>query len=284
MPLLGYDVDPRGSKLVVNEAEAVRVQAIFELYLQHQALLPVVEELERRGWRTKAWTTRKGRARGGQRFTRTNLYHLLTRVAYVGKVRYGNEVHQGEHAAIVERDVWERVQALLCRHGRRDPVRVRSAALLQGLLRCVPCNCRMSPTCVVGRAGRRYRYYVCSQAQRQGWQRCPSKSLSASAIERLVIAQVRALANDPDRLREMAAELPTDLAVEDPPGGAEGTATATPLDVIRQPAWDALSPEDKAAVVQGLIERVHYDGARGKVAVTFRPRGLRALAAREEVS
>ena len=142
----------------------------------------------------------------------------------------------------------------------------------------------MSPTCVAGSAGTRYRYYACSNAQRRGWQQCPSKSLSGNTIERLVITQVRALANDPDRLREMAAELPTDLAVEDPPGGAEGTATATPLDVIRQPAWDALSPEDKAAVVQGLIERVHYDGARGKVAVTFRPRGLRALAAREEVS
>ena len=33
MPLLGYDVDPRGSKLVVNEDEAARVRAIFELYL-----------------------------------------------------------------------------------------------------------------------------------------------------------------------------------------------------------------------------------------------------------
>src|SRR6516164_3748001 len=208
MPLLGYDVDPRGSKLVVNETEAVRVRAIFALYLRHQALLPVVEELERRGWRTKAWTTRKGRARGGQRFTRTNLYHLLTRVAYVGKVRYRNEVHQGEHAAIVEPEVWSQVQALLRRHGRRDPVRVRSAAMLQGLLRCLPCNCRMSPTWVVGSAGTRYRYYVCSQTQRRGWQRCPSKSLSAAVIEKLVVAQVRALANDSDRLQEMIASFP----------------------------------------------------------------------------
>ena len=156
--------------------------------------------------------------------------------------------------------------------------------MLQGLLRCVPCKCRMSPTCVAGSAGTRYRYYACSNAQRRGWQQCPSKSLSASAIERLVITQVRALANDPDRLREMAAELPRDLAVEDPAGDAEGTTTAPPLDVIRQPAWDDLSPEEKAAVVRGLIERVNYDGARGKVAVTFRPAGILAIAAREEVS
>src|SRR5260221_4450023 len=52
-PLLGYDVDPRGVKLLVNEEEAVRVRAIFALYLEHQALLPVVQELNRRGWTTK---------------------------------------------------------------------------------------------------------------------------------------------------------------------------------------------------------------------------------------
>jgi site-specific DNA recombinase len=50
MPLLGYDVDPRGSKLTVNEPEAEQVRAIFALYRQHQALLPVVHELARRGW------------------------------------------------------------------------------------------------------------------------------------------------------------------------------------------------------------------------------------------
>jgi site-specific DNA recombinase len=48
-PVLGYDVDERGYRLVVNEHEAARVRAIFELYLEHQALLPVVRELEQRG-------------------------------------------------------------------------------------------------------------------------------------------------------------------------------------------------------------------------------------------
>ena len=48
-PLLGYDLDPRGGRLLVNDDEAQRVRAIFALYLEHQALLPVVQELERRG-------------------------------------------------------------------------------------------------------------------------------------------------------------------------------------------------------------------------------------------
>src|SRR5205814_2952688 len=48
-PLLGYDVDPR-SRLVINESEATQVRAIFALYLEHGGFIPVIEELERRGW------------------------------------------------------------------------------------------------------------------------------------------------------------------------------------------------------------------------------------------
>src|SRR5262245_9657265 len=92
-PLLGYDVDPKGGRLLVNEEEAVRVCVIFELYLEKQSLLPVVEELARRGWVGKRWRNRKGKERGGQPFTRTSLYRLLTNVAYTGKTRYKGEVH-----------------------------------------------------------------------------------------------------------------------------------------------------------------------------------------------
>src|SRR3954465_1278535 len=42
-PLLGYDVDPKGGRLLVNEDEAARVRALFALYLEKQSLLPVVE-------------------------------------------------------------------------------------------------------------------------------------------------------------------------------------------------------------------------------------------------
>src|SRR5438034_9148650 len=101
MPRLGYDVDPQSKKLVVNRQEAARVRAIFRLYLERQALVPVVQELERRAWVNKRWVTRKGRRRGGRPFTKPRLYELLTTVLYLGKVRHKHEVHDGEHPAIV---------------------------------------------------------------------------------------------------------------------------------------------------------------------------------------
>ena len=50
-PLLGYDVDPRGTKLVINEIEAPQVRMIFDLYLQHRSMVAVLREIDSRGWR-----------------------------------------------------------------------------------------------------------------------------------------------------------------------------------------------------------------------------------------
>jgi len=67
--ILGYDVASQGGGLVVNETEARRVREIFQLYLDYGSLIPVVQELDRRGWTLKAWTTREGRKVGGTQFT-----------------------------------------------------------------------------------------------------------------------------------------------------------------------------------------------------------------------
>ncbi|RLB82655.1 MAG: recombinase family protein, partial [Deltaproteobacteria bacterium] len=112
MPVLGYDVDPRGGRLVVNEEEAAQVHAIYELYLEHRSLIPVVRELGRRGWRNKRWITKKGTTHGGSPFTKHTLFRLLTNVIYIGKVSYKGTIYPGEHDAIVDAKVWKRVQEL----------------------------------------------------------------------------------------------------------------------------------------------------------------------------
>ena len=65
-PVLGYDIDPHGSRLTINADEALQVRTIFKLYLDYNALVPVVREIHRRGWRTKQWVTRKGVTHGGK--------------------------------------------------------------------------------------------------------------------------------------------------------------------------------------------------------------------------
>jgi site-specific DNA recombinase len=205
-PILGYDVDPQRHRLVVNEQEAAQVRAIFELYLEHEALLPVVQELEKRGWTNKRWVNRAGKECGGGALTKTNLHRLLTNIAYVGKVRYKTEVHDGEHAAIITSAVWEHVQALLRRNGRSGGAPVRNSyALLKGLIFCGSCGNAMTPSHTT-KGDRRYRYYTCTTAQKRGWHACPTKSIPAGEVEQFVINQIRCIGSDPALLHQTLAQ------------------------------------------------------------------------------
>jgi site-specific DNA recombinase len=204
-PLLGYDllITPGGGRLVVNEDEAARVRAIFELYLEHERIAPVRQELDRREWRTKQWTTRKGTAVGGKPFDKVTLFRLLTNPVYLGKVRHRENLYDGEHDAIVDAGVWPRAQALLQRNGRTGGgiVKNKYGALLKGLLRCVPCGCAMIHS-TSSKGPKRYRYYVCGKAMKRGWYTCPSKSVPAGELERFVVEQIRSIGRDPAVLAE----------------------------------------------------------------------------------
>ncbi len=201
MPLLGFDVDPNGSKLRVNDVEAERVRAIFRLYRDKQSLVETIAELDRRGLVNKKWTTRTGEERGGRPFNKSTLHHLLTNVTYLGKVKYKDEVHAGEHEAIIDQDLWSRVQTTLARNHRSggSEVRNRFGALLKGLLRCSACDASMTPTHAT-KGVNRYRYYCCVQAQKRGWKTCPSKSIPAPEIEKFVVEQVRLACQNPQLL------------------------------------------------------------------------------------
>jgi site-specific DNA recombinase len=251
MPLLGYDVEPRTCKLAVNEPEAARVRAIFKLYLEHGGLIPVVQELARRGWKTKYWQTRKGTARGGLAFTKTNLHHLLTNIVYRGKVKHKNDSYGGEHEAIVPIDLWRPVQKLLREngHARNGPARQASQALLQGLLYCRACGARMTPTHSRKR-GRRYNYYVCLQALKRGRQSCPSGWVPASEIEQVAI----------DQLREAARQHES----------SQGSDPRDPHILSEVNKWSELPSQEQAEALHRIIERLDYDAEKDRLSIVLR--------------
>jgi len=207
-PILGYDVDPNNFRLVVNENEAERVRTIFQWYLDGNGLMDAVAKLEQRGWPNKLWTTRKGLERGGRPFDKNSLWHLLTNVAYTGKVRYKTEIHPGEHKAIVEPEIWQRVQVKLQHNGRTGGALMKNkfGAILKGLVHCVPCGCAITPTHSTRGGSVRYRYYVCISAQKKGWHTCPSKSIPAVPLEEYVVAQVARIGRDQALVTETLRE------------------------------------------------------------------------------
>lgn len=91
------------------------------------------------------------------------------------------------------------------------------------------------------------------------------------ALARLADPQERAAVAE-ERTRAIDAELAALRSrLVDPAEVAAALGTFGPL-------WAGLTPREQARAVRLLIERVEYDGARGKVAVVFRPTGIQALA------
>ena len=205
-PILGYDVDrsnPGSIRLVTNEDEAERVRRIFDLYAEHESLTAVIRILDERGWRTKRWTTKKGIETGGGCFDKGKLHRLLTNQTYRGKITYRDELHEGEHEAIVPEPLWRKVQILLQRNGRSGGREVRNkyGALLRGVLYCGSCGCAMTHA-YTKKGSKIYRYYVCANAQKRGWHACPTKSVPAGEIKRYVEEQIRGIGRDPDLVAE----------------------------------------------------------------------------------
>ena len=275
VPPLGYDVD-RGRKcLIVQPAEAVLVRTIFTRYLHAQSLLAVVQWLTSEGYTTKRWTTKAGKVQGGRAFTVTRLQALLRNPLYVGQVRHGGEIYDGEQEAIVAPELFTAAQDRLTniRQARSTPRRAVLGLLARGLVQCTRCQAAMAHT-YSQKNNRRYRSYVCTTKQKQGMTACAMPPINAAELEQAVVTHLRQWAGDPAQQRAaVEAEICAEGAGTDDAWCVEEIQTALG---IFEPTWDLLAPGERARVLAIILERVDYDG-KGTLGLTLSRRGIQAF-------
>ena len=225
---LGYDLDSGGGRLVVNEDEAKQLREIFGIFQATRSTEATLEELNRRGWRTKSWITAKGVRSGGAVWTEGTLVRLLANELYTGWVVYQAKRYRGEHRAIIGSRQWRSVQAILRRRipKRREPNQL--GALLQGLLYCGACDRLMRHT-YTSRKQHRYRYYACLNGEHP----CGNR-VSAPTMEACVLQQLESKA----RTR-----------------------------LVKTGAFPAIVSPEGMARIRTVVERVTYDRTTGQVAI-----------------
>jgi DNA invertase Pin-like site-specific DNA recombinase len=185
---LGYDVIDR--RLEVNQSEAQKVLEIFSRYLELGSVRLLMDDLNRRGIRSKVRIAKNGRKSGGNPFSRGALYVLLSNPIYVGEIRHKGVLHPGLHESIVDRRLWEKTQRLLRSQAVRSASRATKsvASPLMGRL-FDERGVGLTPSHAV-KGARRYRYYVsrglikgtAADSAGHGWR------LPAPEIERTVAA------------------------------------------------------------------------------------------------
>jgi site-specific DNA recombinase len=146
-PVLGYDVDPAGGRLMVNDKEATRVRESFALFIEHHSLPEVVAELTKLRRKTKSWTSQNGRAHSGKAFAKASLRRLLTNAIYAGIVEHRVAMYAGDHPSSSRRNGKQSIPSfVLAAALGKGAIRAPQNALLAGLLLCKSCQRPMIPT------------------------------------------------------------------------------------------------------------------------------------------
>jgi site-specific DNA recombinase len=181
---LGYRLELR--KLLIDETEAPTVQLIFTRYLQLASVGALADELAAAGVQSKVRAYTNGRTVGGVPFTRGSLAQLLQNPLYMGKVRHGGELYDGEHEPVIDPGLWGEIQQLLAtnRRERLHGQRSRSASLLTGLI--TDSDGRPMTPVFTTKGTRQHRYYVTRLKpgeDRSGVLRVPAGDIDRAVLE-----------------------------------------------------------------------------------------------------
>ncbi len=261
MVTLGYDLQDR--LLVVNEAEAKTVRHIYERYLVLGGVRELKTELDNDGYLSKSRNI-EGKLSGGKPFSRGALYSLLKNPIYIGKIAHQGKLYDGQHAAIVEPALWQRVQEQLSANRRKKALRTRAKepSLLTGLLFDDTGN-PMSPTHATKKS-RRYRYYISQAVLQYREQQAGSViRIAAHTVEDLVTHQLKRLLGTPSRIVDV-------LVLRGSPAIAYQKMINAAA--ILASEWDGQPPPDQIETLKRLISKIVI--GRQKLEITFSRSGL----------
>ena len=262
VPPLGYDVDREAKKLLVNPKEAKLVRHVFTRFLSLDSVTKLARELNKNSHTTKSWVTVKGKTREGRPWNKSHLYRLLNNPILIGRVSHKGDTYPGEHEAIIEKTLWEKVQKTLADNTRLRPDETRSKTpvLLKGLIKCGHCGMSMGAT-FARKNGKTYRYYLCLQARKSGYDSCPVRSVAAGEVDKTVLARVREMIGD------------SGLIVKEASISAEGASSLGNMANL----WDELYPGEHARIVRRLIEKVTV--YEDRLILSIRKNGVLSLVA-----
>jgi hypothetical protein len=146
---------------------------LFRRYLEVGGVVRLKTALDVENVRSPVRTNRTGRKTGGAPISRGHLYWILSNPIYVGRLRHKGQTHDGLHPAIVDVEIWERVQQRFASQTQpRWPSQPDDHSVLVGKLHDDRGN-RMGAS-HASKGGRRWRYYVSRAALSGRWKEAGS--------------------------------------------------------------------------------------------------------------
>ena len=186
---LGY-VKGEDDRYAICEKEADTVREIFRRILQGESFAKIIEDLNARGIRTKT----------GKLWKHSSLNRLLSNERYTGIYIYRDIRIPGGIPAIIDREQFDDVQALL--HSKPNPRKDRAGRLpqkrrrdngtylLTGKLFCGHCHEPMIGLSGTSHTDAPHFYYTC-KGRRSGTQDCTKRNARRDYVETVVATALR---------------------------------------------------------------------------------------------
>jgi site-specific DNA recombinase len=253
---LGYEV--RDRKLVVNEVDAKLVRSIFRRFVKTGSATTLARELIAENVRNKY----------GKLIDKGILYKMLSNPVYIGVAMHKGVPYPGEHVSIIDRKIWDKVQARFQHSPRKRAAstRAQTPSLLKGII-FDAAGVAMSPT-HTRKNGKLYRYYLSQTVLKQGTSDCPVTRVPAAEIEKIVIDQARILLLSPEVIVQTWRSAQKSIK------GVTESEVRNALQAF-DPLWNPLFPTEQARIVELLVERV--DVRTDRVDIKLRIAGVTSL-------
>lgn len=184
----GYYVEKK--KVYIKEDEATIVRQIFQYYAQGITVKGILQNLAGKG------ITYKGRP-----FAMNTVYQMLRLEKYIGICRYDEGVYDNIFPAIVPKQLFDDVKAILAKNkiGSRS---VRTDFLLKGKLICGLCGKNMHGESGTSHTGKISHYYKCMARKRD--KSCTKSTLPKDKFDKLILDVTIQLLSDQDQLNRIA--------------------------------------------------------------------------------
>ncbi|WP_343117284.1 recombinase family protein [Ostreiculturibacter nitratireducens] len=218
----------------VNEEEAETVRTLYDLYERLRTVRAVRDEAERLELRSRRRETSNGTVTGGNLFSRGHVYHILTNPLYAGRIRHRDEVHEGQHPALIDPDRWDRIQQKLqeCAARQRGRVAAKRRSPLCGKL-FDETGDRLTPSHAKTSNGTRHRYYISHRmAARSGEKHPGAWRLPAEELETRIAGLVGATLSRPGFVASLLASGAADVIAQASAAISNLTAEASVQDLL----------------------------------------------------
>lgn len=184
---LGYLNDKANKTIIVDEVKAPFIKRAFQEYATGlYSLSELVELLYADGFRT--WSDKK--------VLKASIHKLLSDPFYMGVMRKGGKLYNGNHEALVSKETFDQAQLVLS--GKRRPKPQKHFFHLRGLFTCATCGCMLTATKKKG-----HDYYYCTNGKGVCFEH--KSYLRSEKLDQLVAETLDLLHIDPE-LVELAYE------------------------------------------------------------------------------